>query len=125
MDWKEIIGAAVGSSTVTAGIFMLLSRVVPTPQHRANLIKLGNEFTEDLLKQARLEREELRASIRLLEQANIKSQLHIGQLKLLIAEKDRVIVELQSHQKKVAHKVSMGLEVTNADIFGIILNPES
>lgn len=82
------------------------------------MVKIGNEFVEDLLAQARLEREELRSTIRTLEEANGKADRELAELKILIAQKDVQIDELQRRQQHVAHKISLGLTITDIDVFG-------
>ncbi len=103
---------------LVSGIFALLSKKARSPESQNELARLGNEFAAKLLEDARLERQELRETIRELEQSIFTKDETIQRLKTLLEQKDHQIRDLEQRRYVVAHKLQTGEKITLADIFG-------
>lgn len=114
----QIIITALLSSGFVSGFIALLSKTVWSPESKNELARLGNEFAQQLLLEARSERQELRVTIQELEATvNVKNET-INRLKHLAEEKDAVIHELEERQVMLAQKLQDGKPITLQDIFG-------
>lgn len=114
----ETVVVAILSSSVVGGIITLLTKKVRSPEAENDLARLGNEFAHQLLADAKSEREELRLSIRELEDIITDRTEAVDRLRSLLEEKDAIIQELEVRQIKLAGKLQAGVPITLQDIFG-------
>lgn len=106
------------SSGLIGGLATLITKRVWSPETKNDLARIGNEFAQQLLNDARAEREELRVTIKELEKNVVTKQESIDRLKKLLEEKDEAIDLCEQRHLMVARKIQMGQEVTLEDIFG-------
>ena len=115
---SQVIIVAVLSSGLASAIVAFFSKKAWSPESKNELARLGNEFAQQLLKDARSERAELRATIHELETATIDHKGSIERLTRLVEEKDRVIHELEERRILIARKLQQGKAITLYDVFG-------
>ena len=118
VTFAQMLVTALLSSGLVGGIIALLTKTVWSPESKNDLARLGNEFAQQLLSDAKSERQELRLTIHELEQSISTKNDAIERLKQLAAEKDRVISELEERRLKMAQKLQAGTAITLQDIFG-------
>lgn len=118
LNYAQLIVTALLSSGFVTGMIALFGKTLTSPESKNDLARLGNEFAHQLLLDAKSEREELRLTIRELEQTNITQIDIIGRLEKLAHEKDKVIEELERRQIVIANKLQAGDPITLQDIFG-------
>lgn len=114
----QLLVTALLSSGFVAGLMTLITKKVWSPEATNDLARVGNEFAHLLLKEARTEREELRATIRDLEQGLATKDETIKRLNNLAREKDVMIKALEAKQYFIAAKIQRGEIVSLIDIFG-------
>lgn len=114
----QSIVVALLTGGFVSGIFAVINKKTVSPESQNDLARLGNEFAAQLLKDAKEERAELRASITELEKSNETKEQSIKRLKKLLEEKDARIEILENHQQNVASKLQRGEPLTLFDIFG-------
>lgn len=114
----QIVVASLLSSGFVGGVIAALTKAMWSPESKNELAKLGNDFAQQLLEDAKTEREELRLTIKELESILTDHEASITRLKALAEEKDRVINELERRQTILASKLQQGLTITLKDIFG-------
>jgi phage-related minor tail protein len=121
--------AATGIDATIVGIIAFLSSLVSSlttiavkkersPESKNELARIGNEFAEQLLNEARSEREQLRATISELESVLATNHDTMTTLRRIAVEKDLVIQELEARRFNVALKLRNGQKVTYEDVFG-------
>lgn len=120
----QVAVTALLSSGFVGGVMTLFSKKVWSPESKNELARIGNEFAQLLLEEARAEREELRQTIKELEHSIISKEDAIDRLQSIAREKDAVIQILEERQFIVAHKIQQGEVVTMYDIFGPHAPPE-
>ena len=120
----QIVVTALLSSGLVGGLITLLSKRVWSPESKNELARIGSEFAQLLLEEARTEREELRMTIVELEASILTKEEAIERLKLMAREKDSVISLLEERQFVVARKIQQGELVSLYDIFGPKTPPE-
>lgn len=113
-----IIATALLSSGFVTGIFTLISKRIWSPETRNDLARIGNEFAQHLLEEARTERNELRLTIEELRRDNITKEETIRRLQKLADEKDHLIHSLEDRQLLLARKLQSGEPISLRDIFG-------
>lgn len=118
MSWASTVATGITSSALTIAVISLLKAVIPTATSRNTTREIANKFVEGLLVEARLEREELRATIRELEQAHQANRQRIDHLERMIAHKELIINTLERQRKHVAAKLRLGVVITREDVFG-------
>lgn len=114
----QMVITALLSSGLVGGFITLVSKKVWSPESENELARIGNEFAQKLLEDARTEREELRTTIRELENGMASKEQTIDRLKRLADDKDAVIRLLEDRQYIVARKLQLGEIITVRDIFG-------
>lgn len=114
----QLIVGLILSSGIIGSIMSLFMKSMWSPESKNDLARIGNEFAHQLLADAKSEREELRATIRELENVGKDHTASIARLNRIVAEKDVVINELEQRQIKMAHKLQKGEVITLQDIFG-------
>lgn len=114
----QIVVTALLSSGVVGGVLALITKSMWSPESKNELARLGNEFAQQLLQDAKVEREELRITIRDLEHSLSTKREIIERLNQLAEDKDVVIRDLEQRQIKMAEKLKKGLPITLQDIFG-------
>lgn len=127
MDGLNIVQVAVTaliSSGFVGGLMTLLSKKVWSPESKNDLAKIGNDFAQLLLEEARTERAELRTTIKELEKSLVVKEEAMDRLERIANEKDVVIQTLEERQFQVARKVQLGEKVSFYDIFGPRTPPE-
>lgn len=117
VDTHIVTAVALLSSFISSITTISVKKLV-SPEARNELARIGNEFAEQLLKEARSEREELRATISELEGVLAANHETITKLRHIADEKDLVIHELESRRFNVALKLRNGQTVTAEDVFG-------
>lgn len=117
VDTHVVTAVALSSSFISSITTIAVKKLV-SPESRNELARIGNEFAEQLLKEARSEREELRATISELEGVLAANHETITKLRRIADEKDLVIQELESRRFNVALKLRNGQTVTAEDVFG-------
>lgn len=117
VDTQVVTAVALSSSFISSITTIAVKKLV-SPESRNELARIGNEFAEQLLKEARSEREELRATISELEGVLVANHETITKLRHIAHEKDLVIHELESRRFNVALKLRNGQTVTAEDVFG-------
>ena len=117
VDTHIVTAVALLSSFISSITTIAVKKLV-SPEARNELARIGNEFAEQLLKEARSEREELRATISELEGVLAANHETITKLRHIANEKDLVIQELESRRFNVALKLRNGQTVTAEDVFG-------
>lgn len=117
VDTHIVTAVALLSSFISSITTIAVKKLV-SPEARNELARIGNEFAEQLLKEARSEREELRATISELEGVLAANHETITKLRRIADEKDLVIHELESRRFNVALKLRNGQTVTAEDVFG-------
>ena len=117
VDTHVVTAVALLSSFISSITTIAVKKLV-SPEARNELARIGNEFAEQLLKEARSEREELRATISELEGVLVANHETITKLRHIANEKDLVIQELESRRFNVALKLRNGQTVTAEDVFG-------
>ena len=117
VDTHVVTAVALLSSFISSITTIAVKKLV-SPESRNELARIGNEFAEQLLKEARSEREELRATISELEGVLVANHETITKLRHIANEKDLVIQELESRRFNVALKLRNGQTVTAEDVFG-------
>jgi predicted nuclease with TOPRIM domain len=122
--FQNIIVSILGGGLV-AGVFSLLTKKSKSPESQNELARLGDEFASQLLKEAQLERKELRLTIEELEKSvkeqstSIKTlEESIERLKVILQAKDDRISELEDRQTLLAEKLQHGEKISLTDIFG-------
>lgn len=114
----QIVVTALLSSGMVGGVLALITKSMWSPESKNELARLGNEFAQQLLQDAKVEREELRITIRDLEHSLSTKREIIERLNQLAEDKDIVIRNLEERQIKMAEKLKKGLPITLQDIFG-------
>lgn len=114
---QTIVSSALGGGVV-AGIFSVITKKSKSPESQNELARLGNEFASKLLEDARVERKELRDTIKELESTKATQTSSIERLTALLEAKDDKIRELENRQQILAQKLQMGELITLKDIFG-------
>lgn len=114
----QLVVSVLLSAGFVSGIFALFTKKMWSPESKNDLAKLANDFASQLLNDAKVEREELRLSIRELEGVVTENREIIHRLESLAKEKDKVIGALEERLKIIAEKVRDGRVVTIKDIFG-------
>lgn len=114
----EVLITALLTSGFVTGIFTLVTKKVWSPESKNELARLGSEFAQQLLRDAKSEREELRLTIRELQETVSIHHKTIDRLEHLAKAKDKIIAELEERQFKMAEKLRQGLPITLIDIFG-------
>lgn len=114
----QIVVTALLSSGMVGGVLALITKSMWSPESKNELARLGNEFAQQLLQDAKVEREELRITIRDLEHSLLTKREIIERLNQLAEDKDIVIRDLEQRQIKMAEKLKKGLPITLQDIFG-------
>ena len=114
----QLLVTALLSSGLVGGFITLFTKKIWSPETKNDLARIGNEFAQLLLEEARAEREELRTTIRELETGLITKQETIEKLDKILDEKDLVIGLLEERQYVVARKIASGEVVSLYDIFG-------
>lgn len=124
MNGLQIFVTALLSSGLVGGLITLLSKRVWSPESKNELARIGSEFAQLLLEEARTEREELRMTIAELEASLLSKEEAIKRLNKMANEKDSVIQLLEERQFVVARKIQQGELVSLYDIFGPKTPPE-
>lgn len=113
------------SGGLVAGLFSLVTKRSKSPESQNELARLGNDFAAQLLKEAQLERTELRLTITELEKSlreqnkSIETlEDSIDRLKNLLKTKNDRIDELHKRQHLLAGKLQSGEKISLVDIFG-------
>lgn len=114
----QVIVASVLSSGLVGGIITLFTKRVWSPESKNELARIGNEFAQQLLEDAKNERTELRETIKQLEGSNFSKEQAIERLQKIADDKDTVIQQLEERQLVVARKLQRGEAVSLYDIFG-------
>lgn len=114
----QVITLAVLSSGLVSGLFTLFAKKLWSPESENDLARLGNEFASQLLRDAKVEREELRQTIKDLEESNDVKQSTILRLERLLHEKNQRITELEKQKGEVVRKLKNGEQITLHDLFG-------
>lgn len=114
----QIVVTALLSSGMVGGVLALITKAEWSPESKNELARLGNEFAQQLLQDAKVEREELRITIRDLEHSLSTKREIIERLNKLAEDKDIVIRNLEQRQIDMAEKLKKGLPITLQDIFG-------
>lgn len=96
----------------------MIAKAVWSPESKNDLTRLGNEFAQQLLKEARSEREQLRETIDDLRRIVDRKRGRIEELEKMARSKDRVIKQLERRRTKIATLVRGGAKITMYDIFG-------
>lgn len=124
LDPATLASSAVIAAFVT-GLFLLFKslvdrrvRPVASPADENETIRLGNEFLSGLLKDAREERKELRATISALEADGTTKRERIEALEALDRRKTAQIGALERRAEAAAAKLRAGLTLTLEDILG-------
>lgn len=108
---------ALSSSFISSLTTIAVKKLV-SPESRNELARIGNEFAEQLLREARSEREQLRATITELESVLVANHETITKLRRIAHEKDMVIQELEARRFTVALKLKHGQTISAEDVFG-------
>ena len=114
----QIVVTALLSSGLVGGFLALVTKSMWSPESKNELARLGNEFAQQLLQDAKVEREELRITIRDLEHSLSTKREIIERLNQLAEDKDIVIHDLEQRQIMMAEKLKQGKPITLQDIFG-------
>lgn len=112
-----LISSLLGGGVV-GGIFAVITKKSKSPESQNELARLGNEFASKLLEDARVERKELRDTIKELESTKAAQSTSIDKLNNILQAKDDKIQELENRQQILAHKLQIGEVITLKDIFG-------
>lgn len=118
LNMVQVIVTALLSSGFVGGLMTLLQKMIPSPESKNDLARLGNEFAHQLLIDAKTEREELRLTIRELEDLITEKRDTVDRLKQLAKDKDDTIRDLEERLIKMAEKLESGQRITLRDIFG-------
>jgi hypothetical protein len=113
-----IIITALMSSSVVAALVTLFSKKVVSPEAKIDLARMGSEFAHQLLMDAKVEREELRLTIKELEGLVQEKNDSIKRLTKVLDEKERVIRKLERTQVVMINKLRLGEPVKLEDITG-------
>lgn len=109
---------SVLSSSVVGGIVALVAKSIWSPESKNELTRLGNEFAQQLLNEARSERKQLRETINDLQEVVNRKRGQIEELEKMARSKDRVIKQLEHRRAKIATLIQEGAKITMNDIFG-------
>jgi len=118
ITFAQFLVALFLSSSFMGGVFTIVTKKLWSPESKNELAKLGNEFAQQLLRDAKIEREELRLTIRELQDSISAKSQAIERLESLAKEKDKVIAELEERQYRMVNKLKEGIPITLKDIFG-------
>lgn len=113
-----IIITALMSSSVVAALVTLFSKKIVSPEAKIDLARMGSEFAHQLLMDAKVEREELRLTIKELEGLVQEKNDSIKRLTKVLDEKERVIRKLERTQIVMINKLRLGEPVKLEDLTG-------
>lgn len=116
MDWVELLGSTVFSSSVIIAVVGVWGRKILTPKDRTNLMAAQQQLVDQLLSEARIERESLRATIHELNEIGTRNVETIDGLRRMISEKDLMIRTLELTLNNIYTKVRTGILITEADV---------
>lgn len=114
----QIIVTAILSSGLVTGFFAYFNKRTWSPESKNELARMGSEFAQQLLRDAKAEREELRATIKELQEFADTKQETIDRLRKICDDKDEVIEILEKQQVVVAQRIKNRQTITLKDVFG-------
>lgn len=114
----QVLVTALLSSGFIGGFLALIQKKIWSPESENDLVRIGNEFANQLLLEARVERKELRLTITELESVNASKEDSIARLLKIVENKDAMIRQLESRQYALAEKIREGEVITFRDLFG-------